>query len=93
MTRTNGSTPRPCRCCSSTAGNCRAGRWRESALRGYLDAALAAIGVRDAAGRTLRYTFHDFRRLFITDAILHGMPPHIAQLVAGHARHQHHHGL
>ena len=23
-------------------------------------------------------------RLFITDAILHGMPPHIAQLVAGH---------
>ena len=32
----------------------------------------------------LRYTFHDFRRLFITDAVLHGMPPHIAQLVAGH---------
>ncbi len=57
----------------------------ESALRGYLDQALAAIGVRDAAGRALRYTFHDFRRLFITDAILHGMPPHIAQLVAGHA--------
>jgi hypothetical protein len=25
-----------------------------------------------------------FRRLFITDAIAHGMPPHIAQLVAGH---------
>ena len=23
-------------------------------------------------------------RLFITDAIMHGMPPHIAQLVAGH---------
>ena len=32
----------------------------------------------------MRYTFHDFRRLFITDAIVHGMPPHIAQLVAGH---------
>ena len=32
----------------------------------------------------MRYTFHDFRRLFITDAIAHGMPPHIAQLVAGH---------
>jgi len=57
----------------------------ESALRGYLDQALAAIGVRDATGQALRYTFHDFRRLFITDAILHGMPPHIAQLVAGHA--------
>src|SRR5207247_5117996 len=45
---------------------------------------LAAIGVKDAAGQPLRYTFHDFRRLFITDAIMHGMPPHIAQLVAGH---------
>jgi hypothetical protein len=57
----------------------------ETSLRNYLDHALAAIGVRDAAGRPMRYTFHDFRRLFITDAILHGMPPHIAQLVAGHA--------
>jgi len=57
----------------------------ETALRGYLDHALAAIGVKDAGGRLLRYTFHDFRRLFITDAIMHGMPPHIAQLVAGHA--------
>jgi hypothetical protein len=27
---------------------------------------------------------HDFRRILITDAIMHGMPPHIAQLVAGH---------
>ena len=26
----------------------------------------------------------DKRHLFITDAIMHGMPPHIAQLVAGH---------
>jgi integrase len=56
----------------------------ERALRKYLDHALTAIGVKDAAGRAMRYTFHDFRRLFITDAILHGMPPHIAQLVAGH---------
>jgi len=56
----------------------------ETSLRQYLDHALAAIGIIDAGGRTLRYTFHDFRRLFITDAIKHGMPPHIAQLVAGH---------
>jgi len=56
----------------------------ERALRSYLDHALTAIGVKDVAGRTMRYTFHDFRRLFITDAIVHGMPPHIAQLVAGH---------
>ena len=56
----------------------------ETSLRKYLDDALAAIGAKDASGRLLRYTFHDFRRLFITDAIMHGMPPHIAQLVAGH---------
>jgi len=56
----------------------------ERALRSYLDHALSALGVKDAAGRPMRYTFHDFRRLFITDAIMHGMPPHIAQLVAGH---------
>lgn len=56
----------------------------ETALRNYLDHALTKIGVIGPDGRTLRYTFHDFRRMFITDAILHGMPPHIAQLVAGH---------
>jgi hypothetical protein len=56
----------------------------ERALRSYLDHALAELGVKDAAGHPMRYTFHDFRRLFITDAIMHGMPPHIAQLVAGH---------
>jgi integrase len=56
----------------------------ETSLRKYLDRALAVIGVKDTVGQPLRYTFHDFRRLFITDAIMHGMPPHIAQLVAGH---------
>lgn len=56
----------------------------ETALRHYLDHALDGIGFKDGGGEPLRYTFHDFRRLFITDAIMHGMPPHIAQLVAGH---------
>jgi hypothetical protein len=56
----------------------------ETSLRDYLDHALTALGVKDASARPLRYTFHDFRRLFLTDAIMHGMPPHIAQLVAGH---------
>ena len=56
----------------------------ETALRSYLDHALTATGITDRSGNPLRYTFHDFRRLFITDVIMHGMPPHIAQLVAGH---------
>jgi hypothetical protein len=53
-------------------------------LRGWINRALDGTGVTDAAGRPLRFSPHDFRRLFITDAVLHGMPPHIAQLVAGH---------
>jgi integrase len=56
----------------------------ETSLRSYLDHALTALGIKDASGHPMRCTFHDFRRLFITDAIMHGMPPHIAQLVAGH---------
>ena len=54
------------------------------AIRELLNVALEASGLTDAAGRPLRFAPHDFRRLLITDAIMHGMPPHIAQLVAGH---------
>ena len=43
-----------------------------------------APGSPTPAGKPLRFTPHDFRRIFITDAIMNGMPPHIAQLVAGH---------
>ena len=45
----------------------------ETSLRGYLDDALAAIGAKDASGQLLRYTFHDFRRLFITDVKIGGV--------------------
>jgi hypothetical protein len=54
------------------------------AIRQLLDIALARTGLTDASGQPLRFAPHDFRRLLITDAIMHGMPPHIAQLVAGH---------
>jgi hypothetical protein len=53
-------------------------------IRGWINGALDGANITDAAGQPLRFTPHDFRRLFITDAVLHGMPPHIAQLVAGH---------
>jgi hypothetical protein len=54
------------------------------AISVLLDIALARTGLTDASGQPLRFAPHDFRRLLITDAIMHGMPPHIAQLVAGH---------
>ncbi len=53
-------------------------------VRELLAKALTASGLTDASGRSLHFTPHDFRRIFVTDAILHGMPPHIAQLVVGH---------
>jgi integrase len=55
------------------------------AIRRLLDLALAATGLTGTAGQPLRLIPHDFRRIFITDAVMNGMPPHIAQLVAGHA--------
>ncbi len=53
-------------------------------IRHLINDTLASTTLTDASGVALRFTPHDFRRLFITDAIMHGMPPHIAQLVAGH---------
>ncbi|MFE4800327.1 tyrosine-type recombinase/integrase [Streptomyces sp. NPDC056708] len=56
----------------------------DETVRTMLDQALLDTGLTDITGAPLRYTPHDFRRLFITDAILNGLPPHIAQVIAGH---------
>jgi Phage integrase family len=45
---------------------------------------VAASGLADATGQPLAFTPHDFRRLFLTDAIRSGLPPHIAAKIAGH---------
>ena len=50
-----------------------------------LTAAVQATGLTDPIdGQPLHYTPHDFRRMFITDAIMNGLPPHIAQIIARH---------
>jgi integrase len=54
-------------------------------VRRLLTAAVAHSGLIDPVdGEPLHYTPHDFRRMFITDAVLNGLPPHIAQVIAGH---------
>ena len=53
-------------------------------IRNMLNTALGRTGLADAAGQPLIFTPHDFRRMFITDAIMTGLPPHIAQVIAGH---------
>lgn len=55
-----------------------------ASVTNLLDEALARTGLTDPSGQQLRFTAHDFRRIFITDAILNGLPPHIAQIIAGH---------
>jgi len=54
------------------------------AIRNLLHIALSKAGLTGNAGQPLRFSPHDFRRIFVTDAVLNGMPPHIAQLVCGH---------
>jgi len=55
-----------------------------SAIRKLLIDALAASGLTDATGEPLIFSPHDFRRIFVTDAIMSGLPPYIAQIVRGH---------
>ena len=56
----------------------------EDAIRKLLKEALTSSGITDASGRPLAFAPHDLRRIFVTDAVMNGMPPHIAQLICGH---------
>ncbi|MEU8733208.1 site-specific integrase [Streptomyces tendae] len=53
--------------------------------RNGLNEVLERTGLTDSAGQPLDFAPHDFRRIFITDAIRSGLPPHIAQVLAGHS--------
>jgi integrase-like protein len=55
-----------------------------NSIRRAINEILMATGLTDAAGQPLRFQAYDFRRLFTTEAIMNGMPPHIAQLLLGH---------
>lgn len=55
-----------------------------SAIRKLLINTLAAAELTDATGNPLMFQAHDFRRIFVTDAIMNGLPPHIAQVICGH---------
>ncbi|MGX1494952.1 tyrosine-type recombinase/integrase [Streptomyces tendae] len=49
-----------------------------------LNDTLERSGLTDRAGQPLRYTPHDFRRMFVTDAVTGGLPVHIAAKILGH---------
>jgi hypothetical protein len=56
----------------------------DNAIRDLLKRALTGSGITDAGGHPIVFAPHDLRRIFVTDAVMNGMPPHIAQLVCGH---------
>jgi integrase len=63
--------------------------WRPSVISptlvtGMLNRALARACITDAAGQPLKYTAHDFRRMFATEAVTGGLPVHIAAKILGH---------
>jgi hypothetical protein len=57
--------------------------------RGYVGRVLARVcadaGLTSVDGNTIAFTAHDFRRVFATDALAAGLPPHIIQKPMGHA--------
>jgi integrase len=53
-------------------------------VQALLDAAVTRAGLVDATGAPLRFTPHDFRRMFATDAVTGGLPVHITARLLGH---------
>lgn len=56
--------------------------------RSYIRECLVAMSQAaqiTAAGQPLEWRPHDFRRIFVTDAIRSGLPPHIAAKLCGHS--------
>lgn len=54
-------------------------------IRDLINDTLARAGITDHAGQPLRFTPHDFRRIFASEAIASGLPIHIAARLLGHA--------
>jgi integrase len=50
-----------------------------------LNKVVAAADLRGLDGTLLDFTPHDFRRIFATDAVAAGLPPHLIQKLMGHA--------
>jgi hypothetical protein len=53
-------------------------------VKQHLDATATAAGITGTDGRPVRFTPHDFRRIFATEAVATGLPVHIAAKLLGH---------
>jgi len=48
-------------------------------VKRLLDRTATEAGLTDAGGAALRFTPHDFRRIFATEAVATGLPPSTSQ--------------
>ena len=55
-----------------------------SFIQKLLARTVSDAGLTDIDGNPLAFQPHDFRRIFVTDAIMNGLPPYIAQVICGH---------
>lgn len=53
-------------------------------IRTWLIDLANSLGLRDVDGTAIRFTPHDFRRIFITDIVNAGFPIHLAARLVGH---------
>jgi hypothetical protein len=53
-------------------------------VKQMLDQLVETAGITAVDGRPIRFTPHDFRRLFATEAVASGLPVHIAAKLLGH---------
>jgi integrase len=53
-------------------------------VKQLLDATAETAGISGPDGRQVRFTPHDFRRIFATEAVATGLPVHIAAKLLGH---------
>jgi hypothetical protein len=53
-------------------------------VKELLDTTAEAAGITGPDGRPVRFTPHDFRRIFATEAVATGLPVHIAAKLLGH---------
>lgn len=53
-------------------------------VKELLDVTAEAAGITGPDGRPVRFTPHDFRRIFATEAVATGLPVHIAAKLLGH---------
>jgi hypothetical protein len=56
----------------------------DGSLREIFQPALIGSSIHGPDGQPLIFTPHDFRRILVTDTVMNGLPPHIAQIICGH---------